>query len=148
MMKKKLMKNQRKKLTEEVELARAELEAYKRDAESTINQLDEKLSTRFAAAVQRFKNEINAGYSHKENGYRKQQKRIRDYDDSIIKIGEAIEHSSEQLYELKAKTDEAKSLYEAYDVKYRGIESERDELLEKISALQGDELFTEDGLFN
>ena len=130
------LQNRRIEFSQRIEAAKEELEAYRQDAESAVGQFEGKYTTRFAAALQRFIEEISTGYSQKETAYSKMLEQLVELDAKIRQIEEEVECGKKNLLELERKRDEAQSAFEEYDAKYQAIDIERGRIVDQIKALK------------
>lgn len=130
------LKNQHIEFARRIEVARKELEDYRQDAESATGQFDDRYTTRFASAMQRFIEEISTGYSQKQATYSKMMEQMMELDGKIKQMEEKIDCGQKAILELEAKRDEAQSVFEEYDFKYQAIDVERGKIAEQIVALK------------
>lgn len=127
---------QREKYALCVEQAKADLEAYQQESESATEQFDGRYS-RFAAAIERFFDEISTGYSQKEAAYRKMLEQLLDFDKKIEALGADRVQLTATISELSNKYTDAKNTFEEYDAKYQEIANEKAKIKCEIDALKG-----------
>lgn len=129
------IKEEHDSFAERVKLAKAELEEYRRDAESVSGQIDGKYS-RLGVAIQHFMDEIITGCSQSEATYSKMLEKLLDYDAQIKQVEEVIVQSRKRIAELEEKKNEAQRTFDEYDEKFKAIESECDTIKNEILNLK------------
>lgn len=130
------LKNQHTEFARRIEVAREELEDYRKDAESATGQFEGRYAARFASAMQRFIEEISTGYSQKEAAYSKMLEQMLELDGKIKQMEEEIDCVKKTILELETKRDEAQIAFKEYDAKYQAIDVERCKIADQIATLK------------
>lgn len=127
----------RKLLSMQIQKEKKELADYQSDSNSVKSNL-EATYKRFAAAAQHFLEEISAGYQEKELSYSRKAEHLNQLDQLADQIEAELGQRRANLFSCEQKFKLAQRNFEEYDMKYRAIDAQRLEIVEKIKLLDLD----------
>lgn len=124
----------REELSGQAEVAKFELEAYRKEAQEARCSVEERYQS-ISSAIRLFVDEITAGYSRKEADYNQMLEKVIGYNEQIKEMEDKISLQDGAIDSLKQELSEAKEEFEGYDKTFNEVEAEFQQVQEKISNL-------------
>lgn len=126
--------SQRDRLSKRADVAKIELEDYRREAQEAKNSVEEKYQV-ITSAIRLFVDEITAGYSKKETAYSHMLEKILEYNNQIDGLEKKISQQDSALEEQRQKLKTVQEEFGQYDKQYNALSEELNEVQTKINEL-------------
>ena len=126
--------SKRDRLSKRAEVAKTELEDYRREVQEVKSSVEERYHV-ISSAIHRLVNEITTGYSKKEAVYSHMLEKILEYDEKVREIEDELSRQDNAIEDQNQRLIKAREEFEAYDKVYTDLSEELKKIQAKIDDL-------------